>query len=345
MDSGSRFVRILRDMGKSKICKSSDLKCEDSEVTTTDMSTINIEQLDVQTEGFSYAQSTSTTSDSVAISEGDAKETTIEVQKGRVLRPDEEIVKLEDVPPLATWIYAVIYITYIVCTAVLIFITVTMAKDTWHFIKYSILLNAAMCSPMAYAAGCLRTFYGLKPAYSRKLYNFAFVTVGYIINALTGELETNTYLAVSWLIWLRYFFFLILMIPTRNLMNKCLGDFHDENNVKWKRYLNIPSLFLAAFDRVEDRPNTLKWMHSQFVLLTIFILVLLMINSMIDSTSNTTLLIIPTIINGFGDGLAEPVGRRWGGNYQYIVYGCCTEYKYVRSYPGSLMVWLSGIGM
>merc|ERR1712083_975073 len=62
-----------------------------------------------------------------------------------------------------------------------------------------------------------------------------------------------------------------------------------------------------------------------------------------DLLSLETVVLIPTIIGGFGDGLAEPVGRKWGANYQYKTHGCCTEYDYVRSYPGSFTVWIVGV--
>ena len=75
----------------------------------------------------------------------------------------------------------------------------------------------------------------------------------------------------------------------------------------------------------------------------VFAFVLVGINGYLDIVSFDALLLISTVINGFGDGLAEVVGRKWGANYQYKTHGCCTEYDYVRSYPGSFMVWRSGI--
>ena len=55
------------------------------------------------------------------------------------------------------------------------------------------------------------------------------------------------------------------------------------------------------------------------------------------------LILITQIVNGIGDGLAEPIGVRFGQNHQYEVRGCFTKNNYVRSYQGSLMVFLSGV--
>ena len=57
--------------------------------------------------------------------------------------------------------------------------------------------------------------------------------------------------------------------------------------------------------------------------------------------------LIPAFISGLGDGLAEPVGVKFGRNCfgkdcTYKTHGCCTKYDYVRSIPGSSMVLLSG---
>lgn len=54
------------------------------------------------------------------------------------------------------------------------------------------------------------------------------------------------------------------------------------------------------------------------------------------------LILIPTIINVFGDGLAEPVGIRFG-KHRYETKALLTEKRYTRSYEGSVVVFASGI--
>jgi phytol kinase len=53
------------------------------------------------------------------------------------------------------------------------------------------------------------------------------------------------------------------------------------------------------------------------------------------------LLLIPVLITGIGDGLAEPVGKRWG-RHKYKARGLCSSKKYTRSYEGSATVLVSG---
>jgi len=48
------------------------------------------------------------------------------------------------------------------------------------------------------------------------------------------------------------------------------------------------------------------------------------------------------IANGVGDGLAEPVGIRFGTR-KYTTYALFTQQKYVRSYVGSACVWLTTV--
>ena len=63
------------------------------------------------------------------------------------------------------------------------------------------------------------------------------------------------------------------------------------------------------------------------------------------SIDKSGLIFIPILINGLADGLAEPVGvyfAKTGKTHQYKVRSCTDEKKYVRSYEGSVCVWLSG---
>lgn len=54
------------------------------------------------------------------------------------------------------------------------------------------------------------------------------------------------------------------------------------------------------------------------------------------------LLSIPILIGTFGDGLAEPVGVRFG-KCKYLTYALFTKRKYIRTLEGSLTVFISSI--
>ena len=67
-------------------------------------------------------------------------------------------------------------------------------------------------------------------------------------------------------------------------------------------------MFLS-FDRPEDRPNTLLWLSTQ---ITIGYLILIPTIIFFISIGYGDLILIPILVNGIGDGLAEPVGVRFG---------------------------------
>lgn len=100
----------------------------------------------------------------------------------------------------------------------------------------------------------------------------------------------------------------------------------------------IQTAFLS-FDRPEDRPHTLLWLSTQYVA-TYLMLIPVMI--FLDSVGKMSLLIIPTLINGIGDGLAEPIGVRFG-RHTYEAHALFSKRKYVRSIEGSACVFVTGI--
>ena len=88
-----------------------------------------------------------------------------------------------------------------------------------------------------------------------------------------------------------------------------------------------------------DRPYTLLWIELQIFMMGMVLYPLSFWWSYLDKPY---LILIPQIVNGIGDGLAEPIGVKFGRNHQYKTKGCFTENTYVRSYQGSMMVFLSG---
>ncbi len=99
------------------------------------------------------------------------------------------------------------------------------------------------------------------------------------------------------------------------------------------------STAFAAIDRPEDRPYTLLWLSTQ-VLATYIVLIIML--AWLASYEMTVLIYITVLIAGIGDGLAEPVGVRFGKR-KYQVKALFTEKKYTRSIEGSFCVFLSGI--
>ncbi|MBN2178895.1 MAG: hypothetical protein JW743_05655 [Deltaproteobacteria bacterium] len=100
----------------------------------------------------------------------------------------------------------------------------------------------------------------------------------------------------------------------------------------------IATMFLS-FDRPEDRPRTLLWLSTQIT--TGFLVIIPMI-ILFAQRGLLDLVLIPILINGIGDGLAEPVGVRFG-KHKYEVYALFTDKKYVRSLEGSACVFIASI--
>lgn len=95
----------------------------------------------------------------------------------------------------------------------------------------------------------------------------------------------------------------------------------------------------AAVDRPEDRPYTLIWMTTQ-VLATYCVLVLML--EWLAHYDAVNLIYITILVAALGDGLAEPVGIRFG-KHEYSTSALFTNKKYVRTIEGSLCVFFSAI--
>jgi dolichol kinase len=107
-----------------------------------------------------------------------------------------------------------------------------------------------------------------------------------------------------------------------------------------ERYSVINTMF-RSFDRPEDRPHTLLWLSTQ-VLAGFFVIIPMVI--LYAHYNLLDLMLIPIIINGIGDGLAEPVGVRFG-RHKYRVHALFTRKKYVRSLEGSACVFITSIAV
>lgn len=119
-----------------------------------------------------------------------------------------------------------------------------------------------------------------------------------------------------------------------------------------RRRLTVALLAFRAIDREEDRPHTLEWLVSQAVAglaaivgIMIFLSYSISENKSEDKAVRMMLVMIPIIINGVGDGLAEPVGIRFG-KHKYRTralwyQGRCCSGSFTRSFE--VRAGLSGV--
>jgi phytol kinase len=102
------------------------------------------------------------------------------------------------------------------------------------------------------------------------------------------------------------------------------------------RSATLRTMFLAL-DRPDDRPNTFFWLINQIVVGNLVIVFLA--RQFTLAGISLALLGLPIVINGVGDGLAEPVGVRFGA-HKYNVKGFLSSKVYTRSLEGSSMVFI-----
>lgn len=161
---------------------------------------------------------------------------------------------------------------------------------------------------------------GMRVNYTRKINHFAifFIPV-FVDQQLDSETFTSVvYLSISAAATLG--FLAIFLEPVR-------------------KRVPLFQLMFEGFDRPEDRPNTLLWLWTQYA--AGFAIMVPMIWRFTDM-GYESLVTIPILINAIGDGLAEPVGIRYGKR-KYTVKALFTDQTFTRSIEGSSAVFITGI--
>lgn len=103
------------------------------------------------------------------------------------------------------------------------------------------------------------------------------------------------------------------------------------------------SFFMLQFnslDRPEDRPNTLKWIIAGNILPGLFMIIFW--RWLLEETGQTDLAFIFVFITGIGDGLAEPVGIRFG-KHKYWTAALGSNRRYQRSLEGSCCLFIGSL--
>jgi len=183
----------------------------------------------------------------------------------------------------------------------------------------STLAKAFALTAVMLSTGALARYCNVKINYTRKINHFAiFFLPVFIDQQFNAETFTDfIYLAIS------------ALITTLSLL-----AFYEPI-----RQLIPPfQLMFEGFDRPEDRPHTLSWLWTQFA--AGFAVMLPMI-WLFGHWGLESLVVIPILINVIGDGLAEPVGVRFG-KYQYKTKALFTNKEYFRTLEGSACVLITG---
>ncbi len=171
---------------------------------------------------------------------------------------------------------------------------------------------------LAYLTGLWVQKANIKVNYTRKINHFALFFLPYVLMRLNPyEPTMATTLAGSLIGTLTL---AIYVSPVRN------------------QYPIIAAMF-TSFDRPEDRPFTLFWLSTQ-VIASYAVIIFLAV--FVLNERSYEFVFIPIFINGVGDGLAEPIGIRFG-KHRYQTRALFTKKTYTRSLEGSACVFITSI--
>jgi phytol kinase len=188
--------------------------------------------------------------------------------------------------------------------------------DTSFFIHQIVLV--ALLLGIYYATGKLVLHTGIKVNYTRKIDHFAIFFLPFLLDMLFVYQKSILTRVLG----------LVVSICSLGIFIKPIRE----------RSKTISTMFLS-FDRPEDRPRTLLWLTTQYIGAAFVIVPLMMC---LDFLHKPELVFIPILINGLGDGLAEPIGVRFG-RMKYSVRALFSDERYVRSFEGSLCVFVAGV--
>ena len=187
------------------------------------------------------------------------------------------------------------------------------------------LIKMAIYFTIMYLTGLMVLKKGVKVNYTRKINHFSLLAVPFLLGVTSrGERSsgggTDDHLIQIVGLLSGLLFFAMFIRPVRDRVG-------------------IINTAFMGIDRPEDRPYTLVWTTTQTAA---NFLVAIPIAVYLDAIDKPELIFIIILINGIGDGLAEPVGVRFG-KHRYQTSALFTKRKYERSIEGSLCVFITSI--
>ena len=180
-------------------------------------------------------------------------------------------------------------------------------------VKYStICLVQVVC-------GLIVTHYDVKVNYTRKIVHMFYFLVPQLLDTEILPFQKNVYTEL-WNIVIIFCALILIIEPFR-------------------KRINLFSLMFKAIDRPEDRPYTVFWFITQ---LAASIPIIACFSLVFDYYGKSDYVFIPILVLTIGDGLAEPVGTRFG-KHKYTVRGFLVKTEYTRSIEGSMCVYLTSL--
>jgi dolichol kinase len=180
------------------------------------------------------------------------------------------------------------------------------------------LIKIAILFLIAYLCGLWVERRGVKVNYTRKINHFALFFLPFLLDRLLPFEETNT----------AFILLAVIAMTSLAIYSRPI-----------RRRSEFVNTMYRSMDRPEDRPYTMLWLVTQFAAT---FAVLIPLGIYLAGQGLQELVYIPVLINGVGDGLAEPVGVRYGRN-PYQVRALFTDRRYIRTLEGSACVLITGI--
>jgi len=181
---------------------------------------------------------------------------------------------------------------------------------------------------VAFLGGLVVLNWHVKVNYTRKIQHFCAYLIPLAAEGREQPAVSNiwqTLLLMWWSYWFTLMSFTVFVYPLRTRFR-------------------ILDIMFASLDRPEDRPNTLYWITTQVFIGYVVLSIFSWYCDWTDQPILRALVFIPVFVTGIGDGLAEPIGVRWG-RHKYKTRGFCKDRDkiYTRSYEGSACVYVVGV--
>lgn len=160
---------------------------------------------------------------------------------------------------------------------------------------------------------------GVKVNYTRKVVHIAYFAIPQLLDTILIPFKKNIYTEL----WNICVIMLLLLFILQVVRERC----------------KLFQIMFAAIDRPEDQPFTTFWFLSQ---LFVSVPIIAGFSILFSYWKISDFVFIPLIILAAGDGLAEPIGTRWG-KHKYNVKSLFIGRTYTRSLEGSACVYISSI--
>ncbi|MFO8113573.1 MAG: hypothetical protein R6T92_13795 [Desulfosalsimonadaceae bacterium] len=171
---------------------------------------------------------------------------------------------------------------------------------------------------VSYFCGLLAVYKAVKVNYTRKIVHFSIFLIPIYLDQVLVFERTLTVSLIS-----SFAGIAILLVYMESLRER----------------VSFFQMMFNAIDRPEDRPHTLLWLFTQTLVAYLVVVPCIYIFIMYDMRG---LIMIPLLITAIGDGLAEPVGVRFG-RHKYRVSALTTNRVYYRSLEGSSCVFIASL--